>query len=802
MGVTPCIYTVATDGVTLVPAFMQTGAGVQLATCATETGDPTDTALLVTPDGELNAGNAALKALLEADGWTVLVQSEDAPEMYDGIAVVVLDIQNDAADYERWMHPPIGVVAIDSYRLIGMVDAIGWTATSGDVTVADPSHPIADGTSGDVTPYDASTYLTWAPDVGGGHIVVHRAGEPTQAVIFVFEAGEQMHARVATSRHVGIGYHNAGFEVGLAADAQAHVLAAVRWASESGYQAPPPPGVPTGLTVWSGAATAILSWQAVTASTGYEITRSPDQTAGSWASVGQTNDTTWTDTDVEVGDTWYYSVRAFNAVGNSDWHQAVSVVITEAAPAGSFAHLFSESELAECQQRAANGPFRVRGDFSTWSPDHWTQMQWAMDQSPFTHTPHDGQQRSTRWNGPNNLGSNGQVRHLNDGGGYTNDPIWEVRRQAHDMMSAAYAAAITDNHAVAQAIVAEMEWQATRPNLDFSNRTRWRFNYYNDLNPLFMLAVWAKDYLLAYDVTKAMGYTSATVENWFLNLAELQEQILHANLSNPSPGRKNNDYSDRTSWIRNNGLGWQQSSVTAYFANGSAVPAKPAIMGWYNNRRSQQAGYIGLVGVILNNTFYVEEFKRYAREWLMFGNRRIATDGAFADHMRGSNRFPQQGFSYALHAMESLVPAMDALARQGDTSLYEFSSSDGANPSDPNAGGTNQHKTMEDVFDNIIRWVAGTWPAQYTPGSPGNAHNRIQSRSTQTQREMINDAMLLLPANYYGRQDWYNAIMRIGTPTGFTQNFNAQGSIHGRSREDWRHRFLRSMTANNYPGGG
>ena len=40
MGVTPCIYTVATDGVTLVPAFLQTGAGVQLENCATEPNQP------------------------------------------------------------------------------------------------------------------------------------------------------------------------------------------------------------------------------------------------------------------------------------------------------------------------------------------------------------------------------------------------------------------------------------------------------------------------------------------------------------------------------------------------------------------------------------------------------------------------------------------------------------------------------------------------------------------------------------------------------------------------------------------
>ncbi len=466
--------------------------------------------------------------------------------------------------------------------------------------------------------------------------------------------------------------------------------------------------------------------------------------------------------------------------------RAGAAPVEESSPAGAaFASLLSEDELAMQRNRRINGPFRVSGDFSANSPGHWNEMASAMSRD-FS---------SARWSGPTRFGGDGRVLHLNDGGGYSNDPPWQVRQMAHDMMSAAYAAAITNNHAVAAAITREIEWQATRPNLDYSNRTRWPFNYYNDLNPLFMHAVWVKDYVLAYDVTRAMGHSSPIVERWFLDLAELQEQALHANLRSVFPNRKSDSYANRASWVN------QQAGQTARFANGTPVAPKPRIMGWYNNRRSQQAGFYGLVGVVLDNTYYKEEFKRYAREWVMFGHRVTESDGFFGDHMRGNDRFPQLGFSYALHALESLVPAMDGLARQGDTSLYEFSSSEGAATG---TGGTNHYKTMEGVLGTYIRWIEGSNPAQYTGSgllpvsAAGDPHYRIQSRSTQTNREIVNDAMLLLPANYYNRTDWHDAIMRVGTPSGFTATPNVVGSISG-WRTDWRHRFLRSLDTNPYP---
>jgi hypothetical protein len=455
-----------------------------------------------------------------------------------------------------------------------------------------------------------------------------------------------------------------------------------------------------------------------------------------------------------------------------------------------FAALLSVDELAIQRDRAANGPFRTAGDFSANSPGHWNEMAATMRLN-FS---------SARWSGPAVLGSNGRVLKFNDGlsSGLENDPPANVRQMAHDMMSAAHAAAITGNHTVAAAITKEIEYQATRPRLDYSNRTLWPFNYYNDVNPLFMHTVWVKDYVLAYDITKAMGHSSSIVERWFQDLAELSEQSVHESLSRVFPDRKNDSYSSRASFVN-----------TTLFASTRSADGRliqyPRITLFYNNRRSNLAGFYGLVGVVLDNPRYKEEFKRYGREWLMFGHRVTSSDGLHGDVNRGNNSFPQLGLSYGLHALESLIPAMDGLARQGDTSLYEFSSRDGAaTPS----GGTNHYKTMEGVLDTYIRWIKGSYPAQYTgSGDPpstsiaGNAYYRIQSRNSANGREIVNDASLLLPANYYNRADWRDVIMRKGTPSGFSAQPQGVGSIGG-WRADWRHRFLRSLDTDPYPSRG
>jgi hypothetical protein len=738
------------------------------------------TALLVTNDETLTTGNQALHDILATAGFSVATSTWSDPEDYTGIDVVVISTGNPSGDTGKYLHPPVGLVAVDSWRQIGMGTNLGFQNNINEVEVVNSSHPIAAGTSGTHSAYTEPRYITWELDLSANPtIIVTRPSQPAQAVVFAYEAGETMINRYATTRHVGLGYHEQGLAVGLSNEAESQILAAVNWAKDSTYVAPPPPSAPTNLSATASDTQVSLSWNSVAGATSYTVKRSTTS-GGPYSTIVSGHTTTsYTNTGLTNGTTYYYVVSATNAQGESPNSTQASATPVEGGSGGggNLALLATSEELAMWQHRSVNGPFRVAGDFSSNSPGHWNEMNACMSLN-FS---------SARWNGPTDIDSSGRIVR----GGLANDPPGEIKRMAHDMMSAAYAALITGNNAVAQAITAEIEYQATRTNLNYGNRTLWPFNYYNDLNPLFMHAVWVKDYVLAYDITRSMGYSSSIVEQWFLNLAQLNEQIVHANLSAQLPNRKSNSYTSRGSAV-----------TTEYFenhrlANGTLIGV-PRIAFFYQNRRNNQAGLYGLVGALLNNTFYINEFKRYMREYVMFGSI-LGTYGGYGDHNRGSDSFPQLGLSYTMHGMESCLPAMDALARQGDTDLYDFSSTDGATTP---KWATNYFKSMELVLDGVLKWVAQTWPPQYTgSGTPpstgvaGNPYNLVASRNTADNREIINDANFLYAANYYNRADWQNIINRVGTPTGFTSAVQGVGNISG-WRCDWRNRFLRSLDAN------
>ena len=740
-------------------------------------------ALLVSDEGRQGADE--LQAILEADGWVVTRRLLDQGEMYEDIDVIIL-MAGSTADAGKYLHPPVGVVTVDSWRVVGMASSIGFESTEHVLSVVDSSHPLAAGLTGTYAPYLSASFLTWAtaPSAEPEVTVVTRQGQATQRIVVAWEAGSALPFRYATTRHVGLGYHGAGMVAGLTSEARGQLLASVRWARDSVFVPLPVPAAPTGVSATAGDNQVTVAWSAVTAAEGYAVRRAT-ATGGPYSTLtSSVTATSFTDSTAVNGTTYFYVVLAWNSSGEGPLSAEVSATPQEAAAPDLVATFASSDEIAMWQSRISNGPFRVRGDFSTNSPPEWSEMQAAMG-ADFS---------AGRWDGPTILTSSGAVAHLNNGGGQNNDPPESVRVTANDMMSAAYAAITTGNGSVAQAIRAEIEWQATRSNLDFGNRTLYPYDYYNDLNPLFRMAAWIQDYILAYDITRAMGYPSATIEGWFFDLGDLLENSLHNGLNGIWPNRKSNVWTVSTSH-------WSHEFYTgARLSNGSTVTYRRGM--WvYNNRRNQMAGPMGLIGVLLDNQFFKDEFNRFAKEFLMFGHRKTASDGFWGDVNRPSTSNPQLGISYGFRGLNAMVFGMDAMARLGDNTAYEYSSSHGY-VTDSNAVGTNQFKTMEDVLDGYIKWIAGTWPAHYVPGScsscVGNSSYLIRSRSTNTNQELCHESALMLAANYYNRSDWQNVLLRVGTPSGFTTNPHTVGGLGG-WRSGFRQRGLRDISTNPYP---
>jgi fibronectin type 3 domain-containing protein len=92
------------------------------------------------------------------------------------------------------------------------------------------------------------------------------------------------------------------------------------------------PVAPTGVTVAHGDAQATLSWSAVSGASSYNVYRSTASGAEALLQSGVTS-TTFTDTGLTNGTTYYYKVSAVNAAGESPLSVEVSTTPQVAAPA-------------------------------------------------------------------------------------------------------------------------------------------------------------------------------------------------------------------------------------------------------------------------------------------------------------------------------------------------------------------------------------------------------------------------------------------------------------------------------------
>ena len=88
--------------------------------------------------------------------------------------------------------------------------------------------------------------------------------------------------------------------------------------------APEPPATPTDLSVSAAITSATLSWSGVLGATSYDLQQSADGESWSTLSSGETG-TSYNWTGLSAASTHYARIRANNAVGSSEWSDAVTV---------------------------------------------------------------------------------------------------------------------------------------------------------------------------------------------------------------------------------------------------------------------------------------------------------------------------------------------------------------------------------------------------------------------------------------------------------------------------------------------
>jgi fibronectin type 3 domain-containing protein len=206
------------------------------------------------------------------------------------------------------------------YYVVSAVNGAGESANSAQVS-ATPQLTVPAVPSGlTATPGNTQVGLTWAAASGAASYNVKRAtvnGGPYSTITSV----------------TGTSYT----DTGLANDTTYYyVVSAVNGAGESANstQASATPQVsvppaPTGLAATAGNTQVALSWNAASGATSYNVKRSTTSGSG-YALVTTVTGTSYTDTGLANGTTYYYVVSASNAGGESA--NSAQVSATPAAP--------------------------------------------------------------------------------------------------------------------------------------------------------------------------------------------------------------------------------------------------------------------------------------------------------------------------------------------------------------------------------------------------------------------------------------------------------------------------------------
>ncbi len=209
------------------------------------------------------------------------------------------------------------------YYVVSAVNGGGESPNSAQVSATPQASPPAAPTGLTATPGNAQVALTWTASAGATSYNVKRAtvsGGP--------------YAVVASP--VSNSYTNTGLTNGTT---YYYVVSAVNGGGESPNSAQvsatpqaSPPAAPTGLTATPGNAQVALTWTASAGATSYNVKRAT-VSGGPYAVVASPASTSYTNTGLTNGTTYYYVVSAVNGGGESPNSAQVSATPQASPPA-------------------------------------------------------------------------------------------------------------------------------------------------------------------------------------------------------------------------------------------------------------------------------------------------------------------------------------------------------------------------------------------------------------------------------------------------------------------------------------
>jgi uncharacterized repeat protein (TIGR01451 family) len=198
--------------------------------------------LFVTGSTSLNTSDTAVKTRLEALFSTVTVKDADSSTTADanGKSLVVISstVTPTALGTKfRTVAVPVIIWESGSFNNMGMTGStnkdFGTKTNQTQVTITNPSHPLAAGLSGNATVVTSGKTFDWGKPNANAISVATILGDATKTAIFAYESGAVMPGLTAPARRVALFLYD-DTAASFNANGTALLDAAIRWARGGG----------------------------------------------------------------------------------------------------------------------------------------------------------------------------------------------------------------------------------------------------------------------------------------------------------------------------------------------------------------------------------------------------------------------------------------------------------------------------------------------------------------------------------------------------------------------------------------